>query len=116
MIVLFIQANHNLTGVDYAYLCANMKPVSLANESALEFATARTPVEHAVDFTAITLVSDEVEAVADLAKAYLDSLNKKGYAPSALLPFADKISSELLSDTAAGIGYKGGVDRVASQL
>ncbi|QNI20996.1 tail-tube protein [Vibrio phage vB_pir03] len=116
MIVLFIQPNHNLTGVDFAYLCSNMKPISVPNEAALEYGTARTAVEHAIDFTALTLTSDQVVAVADLAKAYLDSINKQGYSPAALKPFISQINPDLMEDATGGVGLRGGAQAVANNL
>lgn len=116
MIVLFIQPNHQLTGVDYAYLCANMKPQNLPLESAFEFGTARTAVEYSIDFTAITLRSDEVDAVLDLAMAYMESLNKEGFAPSAVKPYLDGIHPDLLEEATGGIGFRGGIDAIAANV
>jgi hypothetical protein len=118
MTVLFIQPNHNLTGVDYAYMCTNMMPITLTNESALEQATARVAVEHSIDFTAFTLPGDQVDSVMREAQEYLDSVNKNGFAPNAMNPFVDEIDPSLLEEAIgnSSLSYRGGAEAVAQNL
>lgn len=116
MIVLFIQANHNLTGVDYAWLCSNMYPQSVPFEGGVEYGAARPLVEMPIDWTALTLHGEDVDAVMVMAKEYIDSINKSGYSPSALAPFVAGISSDLLEDATGNLGYRGGVNKIAEAL
>lgn len=94
-VTLFIEPNRNLTGVEAAYLCANMIPMEVNDESSHEIQAANEITTLEVPFTALTLSNDRVR---EMAKKYLDSINKDGFAPSALNPYVTEIEAALLDD------------------
>jgi hypothetical protein len=100
-ITLFIEPNRTLTGVESAYLCANMMPLEVPEEITKEVGTANEITQLEVTFTAFTLTNDLVK---QMAKEYLDSINKNGYAPDALTPFVSEIEPALRNDALSNIG------------
>lgn len=91
-IVLFIEPNDTMTGIDRAYLCANMMPTEIPDESNSEVGTAGELETLELTFTATTLHND---AVKELAAQYLAAINRQGYAPSSLQPFIGEMEPAL---------------------
>lgn len=112
-IVLYIEPNETMTGVDRAYLCANMMPTEISDESNSEVGTAGELETLELTFTATTLHNDEV---LKLAQQYLDGINRQGYAPSSLKPFIGEIEPALRDDAMPGTGstYSKYLDKTAS--
>lgn len=114
MVVLFIEPNKSMTGVVDAYLCANMFPLGIPDETLKEMGGANEQLEVALDFAAWTQVGDAVD---EMAKNYLDSINVLGYAPSALAPFVAAIEPSLRDETLGPNGsYTNAVKAVADSI
>lgn len=100
-VTLFIEPNRTLTGVESAYLCANMMPLEVPEEIGKEVGAANEITTLEITFTAFTLTNDLVK---QMAKDYLDSINKNGYAPDSLSPFVGEIEPALRNDALSNPG------------
>lgn len=115
MTVMFAQFSQNMTSVDMSWMCSNMYPQGVEFEGGMEYGSPLELVEHAIDFSALTLHGDQVKAVNQMALDYLGDINKAGFSPSGLTPFVAGIDSNLLSN-AINSGYKEGVNKIADNL
>lgn len=94
-VMLFIEPNRNLTGVESAYMVANMMPLEITDEISREIGAAAEQTRLEISFTGLTLANDKVRK---FAKKWLDDLNKNGTSPSGLAPFVSEIEPALRDD------------------
>lgn len=112
MVVLFIEPNATMSGVNAAYLCVNMMPKGVTDESSSAIGEALEEVNLELEFTALTQTGD---AVNKLALNYLKSLDKRGLAPAALQSFVPGIAANV-ADDAVPLGNAVAVKAVAASL
>lgn len=109
--MLFYLVSDTMRGVDYACMCTNMAPMNLTFEANKTTPHTRELQTYTIPFTAFTLHSDDVPAVADVALEYINSLNSAGFSPASLPAFTDDVDPDI-DDITTGNGYREFVDRV----
>ncbi|AXH70777.1 tail tube protein [Vibrio phage BONAISHI] len=114
-VTLFIEPNRSLTGVESAYMCANMMPIEVPDEISNEVGSPNEINNLEINFTALTIVNDSVKA---LALQYLNSINKYGYNPTSQTPFVTEVSPSLRDDalTEEGGSYSKAAAAAAARL
>lgn len=95
MTMLFFEPNTNWTKCNEAYLCVNMWPLGITNESAKNKGDTKENEVIELSFTALTSVG---ESVIKLADAYLASLTRSGLTGAGLSPASSGFDANLLDD------------------
>lgn len=110
MTCMFIEPTHNRRDVNFAVICSNMMPINVPDTADFTKGTAGESPQLDIQFTALT--NDKVD---DIAKAYLDTLDKSAYLPGAFGVEQREIQASL-GDDAAPDGYRPFASKAAAAL